>query len=70
MMYKLMEPRKLELHNGDVCGETSSAVSSRYANPVGDDKVKAIQASAVPANTQKSTTWAVKEWKDLSANRR
>ena len=65
-----MEPRKLELHNGDACSETSSAISLRFANPVGDDEVKVIQASAVPANTQKSIMWAVKVWKDWSANRR
>ena len=55
-----------ELQDG---GETSSAVSTRFANPVGDDEVKAVQESAIPANTQKSTTWAVKVWKDWSANR-
>ena len=37
-----VEPHKLELHNGDACGETSSTVSSRFANPMGDDEVKAI----------------------------
>ena len=37
---------------------------------MGDDEVKAVQESAIPANTQKSTTWAVKVWKDWSTNRR
>ena len=58
------------MNSGDACGETSSAASSRFANPVSDEEVKALQASAVPVNTQKSTTWAVKVWKDWSANRR
>ena len=64
-----MEPHKLKLQDGGVCSETSnsSAISTRFANPVGDDEVKAIQGAAVPANAQKFTTWALKVWKDWSA---
>ena len=29
-----------------------------------DEEVKVAQASAVPANTKKSTNWAVNVWKD------
>ena len=57
-----VEPRNLELHNGDTCG------GAIFPSFMGDDEVKAIQGSAVPTNSQKSTTWAVKVWRDWSAN--
>ena len=56
-----VEPRELELQDGVVCSETSNAsvISTRFGNPVVNYEVK---GAAVPANTQKSTTWAVKVW--------
>ena len=50
-------------------GETSAA-SGRFASPVGDKEIKLAQETSVPTNTKKSTTWAVKVWKDWSSNRR
>ena len=43
--------------------------SKRFAPPVSDEEVKVAQASAVPANTKKSTNWAVNVWKDWRESR-
>ena len=48
----------------------TSAASGRFASPVGDKEIKLAQETSVPTNTKKSTTWAVKVWKDWSSNRR
>ena len=48
-------------------GETS-AVSGRFASPVGYKEIKLAQKTSVPTNTKKSTTWAVNIWKDWNSN--
>ena len=37
---------------------------------MGDAEIKAAQEMSVLANTKKSTSWAVKVWKDWSTHRR
>ena len=51
-------------------GDSASATNQRFGNLVGDAEIKAAQEMAVPANTKKNTSWAVKVWKDWSTHRR
>ena len=51
-------------------GDSASATNRRFGNLVGDAEIKAAQEMAVPANTKKSTMWAVKVWQDWSKHRR
>ena len=47
----------------------SSATYGRFGDLVGEAEIKAAQEMSVPANTKKSTSWAVKVWKDWSTHR-
>ena len=55
------------------CGSqpsTSRKTSERFAKPVSDEELQSLRKSAIPANTQKSTNWAVNVWKEWSEYRR
>ena len=51
------------------CGSQSSS-STRFVKPVSNEQLNSLKKSAIPANTQKSTSWAVNIWKEWSAYRR
>ena len=44
--------------------------SSRFAKPISDEEMQNLKKRAIPANTQKSTSFAVNVWKEWSAHRR
>ena len=44
--------------------------SSRFAKPFSDKEIQNLRKRAIPANTQKSTSFAVNVWKEWSACRR
>ncbi len=44
--------------------------SSRFTAPKTDDDISAVQASAIPKNTVRNTTWAVNIWKEWTSHRR
>ena len=44
--------------------------SSRFAKPVSDEEIRDLKKQAIPANTQKSTSFAVNVWKEWSSHRR
>ena len=43
--------------------------SSRFATRVSDSELEVAKKSAIPKNTDKSTNWAVRIWKEWSASR-
>ena len=43
--------------------------SSRFAKPISDEEMQNLRKRAIPANTQKSTSFAVNVWKEWSACR-
>ena len=45
-------------------------MSSRFAKPFSEEEIQNLRKRAIPANTQKSTSFAVNEWKEWSARRR
>ena len=44
--------------------------SSQFAKPISDEEIQSLRKSAIPQNTQKSTSFAVNVWKEWSAHRR
>ena len=53
--------------------ESSAAAGcpeSRFGPPVTDSEIIAAQKASVPANTKKSTNWAVNVWKDWAEYRK
>ena len=44
--------------------------SSRFAKPVSDEEIQDLKKQAIPANTQKSTSFAVNVWKEWSSHRK
>ena len=44
--------------------------SSRFAKPFSDEEIQNLRKRAIPAKTQKSTSFAVNVWKEWSACRR
>ena len=40
--------------------------TDRFRAPVTEDEIKAAQKASVPANTRKSTNWAVSVWSEWS----
>ena len=43
---------------------------NHFAKPVSDEQVKAVQESAIPGNTKKSTNWALNVWNEWSVSRK
>ncbi len=68
---RLLEPHPQYQLLSSTHQESSIAVSSnRFTAPTTDADVQAVQSSAVPKNTSKSTSWAVNIWKEWTAHRR
>ena len=43
---------------------------NRFAKPISDEQVKAVQESVIPGNIKKSTNWALNVWNEWSASRK
>ena len=65
--YPILEPR-LQPQLLSSTHQESATGSNRFSVPKTD--VQAVQASAVPKNTSKSTSWAVNIWKEWTTHRR
>ena len=67
--YPILEPR-LQPQLLSSTHQESATGSNRFAVPKTDADVQAVQASAVPKNTSKSTSWAINIWKEWTTHRR
>ena len=65
--YPILEPR-LQPQLLSSTHQESATGSNRFAVPKTDADVQAVQTSAVPKNTSKSTSWAVNIWKEWTTD--
>ena len=58
------------LGEADPCKHDESIVAERFASPVSEDDILKLIDGSIPANTKKTTLWAVNTWKEWVKQRK